>query len=79
MLWGWGKPSGDSASEQASGNRDDTNDWSGEPRYSVDLLRRVVRVSLESVRIVAELSGLGVWKEIDSGTTLPMPLIVSWP
>ena len=33
--------------------RNDPNDWSDDPRYIVDLLKRIVRVSLESVRNVA--------------------------
>ena len=45
--------------DKASGIKNDPNDWSDDPRYIVDLLRRVVRVSLESVRIVAGLPGLG--------------------
>ncbi|MBK8752325.1 MAG: helicase [Candidatus Competibacteraceae bacterium] len=44
--------------DKASGIRNDPNDWSDDPRYIVDLLKRVVRVSLESVRIVGELPGL---------------------
>lgn len=47
------------ADDKASGIKNDPNDWSDDPRYSVDLLRRVVRVSLESVRIVAGFPGLG--------------------
>ena len=50
--------SGDSAGEQASGNRDGPNDWSDEPCYSVDLLRRVVGAGLESVRIVDKDAGV---------------------
>lgn len=46
--------------DKASGIKNDPNDWSDDPRYIVDLLRRVVRVSLESVRIVEGLPGLGV-------------------
>jgi predicted helicase len=45
--------------DKPSGIRNDPNDWSDDPRYIVDLLRRVVRVSLESVRIVAGLPELG--------------------
>ncbi len=45
--------------DKPSGIRNDPNDWSEDPRYIVDLLRRVVRVSLETVRIVSELPGLG--------------------
>ena len=44
--------------DKASGIRNDPNDWSDDPRYIVDLLKRVVRVSLESVRLVAELPPL---------------------
>ena len=35
-----------------SGIRNDPNEWSDDPRYIVDLLKRIVRVSMESVRIV---------------------------
>jgi len=34
------------------------NDWSDDPRYIVDLLKRIVRVSLETVRIVNSLPPL---------------------
>ena len=34
------------------------NDWSDEPRYIIDLVKRVVRVSLETVRIVSALPPL---------------------
>ena len=44
--------------DKASGIRNDPNDWSDDPRYIVDLLKRIVRVSLESVRIVAGLPAL---------------------
>jgi len=44
--------------DKASGIRNDPNDWSDDPRYIVDLLKRVVRVSVESVRLVAELPPL---------------------
>ena len=44
--------------DKASGIKNDPNDWSDDPRYIVDLIQRVVRVSVESVRIVAELPGL---------------------
>ena len=33
----------------------DPNDWSEDPRYIVDLVKRIVRVSIESVRIVKDL------------------------
>ena len=44
--------------DKDSGIRNDPNDWSDDPRYIVDLLKRIVRVSLESVRIVAGLPAL---------------------
>ncbi|MBS4020078.1 MAG: DEAD/DEAH box helicase [Dechloromonas sp.] len=47
--------------DPASGNKNDPNDWGaemGNPRYIVDLLKRIVRVSLESVRIVKSLPPL---------------------
>ena len=49
--------------DKASGIVNDPNDWCsehGEPRYIVELVARVVRVSVESVRVVAALPGLGV-------------------
>lgn len=36
----------------------DPNDWSDDPRYIVDLVKRIVRVSLETVRIVNSLPAL---------------------
>jgi hypothetical protein len=36
----------------------DPNDWSTDPRYIVDLLRKLVTVSVETVRIVGELPAL---------------------
>lgn len=47
--------------DPASGIKNDPNDWgaeSGNPRYILDLLKRIVRVSLESVRIVKSLPPL---------------------
>ena len=35
--------------------RNDANDWSEDPRYIVDLVKRVVRVSVETVKIVGKL------------------------
>ncbi len=40
--------------DRASGIRNDPSDESDDPRYIVDLLKRVVRGSLESVYLVAE-------------------------
>ncbi len=34
------------------------NDWSDDPRYIVDLVKRIVRVSLETVKIVNGLPKL---------------------
>ncbi len=44
--------------DKPSGIRNDPNDWSDDPRYIVDLLKRIVRVSLESVRLVGTLPPL---------------------
>ncbi len=49
--------------DKASGIVNDPNDWSrevGDPRYIVDLLARIVTVSLETVRVVDSLPPLGV-------------------
>jgi predicted helicase len=48
--------------DKDSGIRNDPNDWCaehGNPRYIVDLVKRVVRVSAETVRIVNGLPSLG--------------------
>jgi predicted helicase len=47
--------------DKASGIANDPNDWSrevGDPRYILDLLGRVVRVSVDTVRIVNSLPAL---------------------
>ena len=36
----------------------DPNAWSADPRYVLNLVKRVVRVSVETLRIVAELARL---------------------
>ncbi|GAA2146440.1 DEAD/DEAH box helicase [Nocardioides koreensis] len=49
--------------DKASGIVNDPNDWSreaGQPRYILDLLARVVTVSVETTRIVDSLPGLEV-------------------
>ena len=49
--------------DKASGIVNDPNDWSrevGDPRYILDLLARVVTVSVETVRIVRSLPALNV-------------------
>lgn len=44
--------------DKNSGIRNDPNEWSDDPRYIVDLLKRIVRVSLESVQIIRGLPAL---------------------
>lgn len=44
--------------DKDSGISNDPNDWSDDPRYIVNLLKRIVRVSLETTRIVKALPGL---------------------
>ena len=47
--------------DAGSGIRNDPNDWCrehGDPRYILDLLKRIVRVSMETNRIVAGLPSL---------------------
>ncbi|MEU8003225.1 type ISP restriction/modification enzyme [Catellatospora sp. NPDC049111] len=49
--------------DKASGIVNDPNDWAaeaGDPRYIIDLLKRIVTVSVETVRIVNELPALKV-------------------
>lgn len=41
--------------DKDSGIKNDPNEWSDDPRYIVDLVKRIVRVSLETNRIVIEL------------------------
>jgi predicted helicase len=46
---------------KASGIKNDPNDWGrehGEPLYILDLLKRIVTVSVETVRIVKSLPPL---------------------
>ena len=50
--------------DKASGIKNDPNEWSEDPRYIVDLLKRIVRVSVESARIVKKLPVLGEAKSI---------------
>jgi predicted helicase len=47
--------------DKASGIKNDPNDWCREhdnPRYIVDLIKRVTRVSLETMKIVNALPAL---------------------
>ncbi len=46
--------------DRASGLRNDPNEWSEDPRYIIDLVARIVRVSIESARIVNSLPPLGI-------------------
>lgn len=46
--------------DKDSGIRNDPNDWSDDPRYVVDLVARIVRVSVESVAIIEGLPLLGI-------------------
>ncbi len=49
--------------DQASGIVNDPNDWATEhddPRYIVDLLKRIVTVSVRTVEIVNSLPSLGL-------------------
>lgn len=41
--------------DKASLIADDPNEWSEDPRYIVDLLKKVIRVSVETMKIVKEL------------------------
>ncbi len=45
--------------DPASGIVNDANLWSDDPRYIVDLLKRIVRVSVESVKLIHQLPPLG--------------------
>ena len=46
--------------DAASGIVNDPNDWSDDPRYIIDLLRRIVTVSLETMKIVDALPALDI-------------------
>ncbi|MEK8015811.1 MAG: hypothetical protein VSS75_003010 [Candidatus Parabeggiatoa sp.] len=45
-----------------SGITNNPNDWSEDPRYIVDLVKRIVTVSIETMKIVDKLPAL---KEIN--------------
>ena len=52
--------------DKASGIVNDPNDWSREhkqPRYIIDLLKRIVTVSLETMEIVDNLPELDIVEE----------------
>lgn len=44
--------------DKSSGIKNDPNEWSADPRYIVDLVKRIVRVSVETARIVKGLPAL---------------------
>jgi predicted helicase len=44
--------------DKDSGITNNPNDWSDDPRYIIDLVKRIVRVSIESVKIVNSLPPL---------------------
>ena len=46
--------------DAASGIVNDPNDWSEDPRYIIDLLKRIVTVSLETMKIVDVLPALDI-------------------
>lgn len=46
--------------DKPSGIVNDPNDWSDDPRYIIDLLKRVVTVSLETMKIVDSLPALDI-------------------
>lgn len=46
--------------DKSSGIKNDPNEWSTDPRYIVDLVKRIVRVSVETARLVKSLPSLAV-------------------
>lgn len=46
--------------DKDSGIINDPNDWSDDPRYIIDLLRRIVTVSMETMKIVDALPALDI-------------------
>jgi predicted helicase len=46
--------------DKASEIANDPNDWSGDPRYIIDLLKRIVTVSLATMKIVDSLPPLDI-------------------
>jgi predicted helicase len=51
--------------DKDSGIGNNPNDWSDNPRYILDLVKRIVRVSLETVKIVESLPALNESKNRD--------------
>lgn len=48
--------------DKDSGISNNPNDWSDNPRYILDLVKRIVRVSVETVKIVNALPALNEQK-----------------
>ena len=46
--------------DTSSGIVNDPNDWSDNPRYIIDLLKRIVTVSLETMKIIVALPALDI-------------------
>ncbi|WP_230846062.1 type ISP restriction/modification enzyme, partial [Propionibacterium freudenreichii] len=49
--------------DKASGIVNDPNDWAkehGDPRYIIDLVKRITRVSIDTMRIVDQLPELPI-------------------
>jgi predicted helicase len=44
--------------DKDSGITNDPNEWSADPRYILDLVKRMIRVSLETMKIVHTLPAL---------------------
>lgn len=44
--------------DKDSGITNNPNDWSDDPRYILDLVKRIVRVSVETIKIVNSLPAL---------------------
>lgn len=62
--------------DKASGIVNDPNDWGkehGDPRYIVDLVKRITRVSVETVRIVKSLPPLDILDNAPSTATSAKP------
>ena len=59
--------------DKPSGIVNDPNDWGkehGDPRYIVDLVKRITRVSVETVRIVKSLPPLDILESAPPATTI---------
>lgn len=53
------------AKGEGSGIKNDPNEWSEDPRYIVDLVKRIVRVSIETNKIVRALPPLDIIEDKD--------------